>query len=41
MDNKNKIIAIQNISEKYKNFDLPYYVFKKIEENGFQRTSSQ
>ena len=40
MDNKNKIIAIQNISEKNKNFDLPYYIFKRIEENRYQRTSS-
>lgn len=40
MDNKNKILAIQNISEKNKKFDLSYYIFKRIEENDFKRTSS-
>ncbi len=40
MDNRNKIIEIQDISGKNKEFDLPYYIFRRLEENNFQRTIS-
>lgn len=38
MNKKEKIIYIQNVCGKSKSFDLPYYVFKNIEKNGFLQT---